>query len=979
MKKRHHLASLLALLVFFPYYLFSQVTGTGSRMNEVFKVTELTHGTPSSTRFYDPWEVTYGPDDSLWVTEAKNYKVYKVSPNGSTPRLILDISPGSTFLQVSDRVYNLSFPTGFPTLKGGGYTTGTGNAPQGGLAGLAIHPKFPDSPYVFLSYIWKFVKHLNSANTTVTATPTTTTSATTTGTPANGGVYYKNELVRFTYNFGTGKLGTPVPICETIPGSSDHNSQRIIIAPIGSTYYLFYAAGDMGAGQFSNATRVENAQNLNSYEGKILRFNLDADGDAGTYDKWIPNTNPFNATLGKQSAVWAYGFRNNQGFAYAKINGTDFLYGQQHGPFSDDEINIVQSGGNYGHPLVIGYKKDGNFNSAAAGNPITNWTGAYAGIQGGLPFIVDETHNADSMNQFHTYHDPIFSYYPAPQGSGAAVDVTNTTAVPSEMASIQYIYYWFNKGQQSNTYWASEAPSGLDVYTGSQIPGWKNSLISALMKGAPSNTSSWRVQSSGNPGAPATPSPGSSATNALGKLMRLKLNTNGDGLYISPTNADSTLKSPSAYTEDTVAYFASQNRFRDLAISRDGFSLFAIIDSSSTTSGPTATNPANSLCKGCLIKYTFLGYADNSGKSSLPVTIPVTLGTGGSCTGGDTVVVNTDNKNLWVPITGPDGNILAEIYPNGNILDTVIASFYINNNGLIRVDPTGRRILDRNIKITPKVQPSAGSPVKVRLYFTNAEYTALQSNAASGVTGLNSLIIRKNNDPCSSNLVNTTTVNIIPTYAEDFGTVGKMVQGENITSFSSFYIGSDVIVLPVHLVYFTGVLENNTTLLKWETTNETNASKYIVERSIDGYNFLRIGSVDAKGNMLSATDYAYRDYDVMKQSSSVIYYRLRMMDKDGAFKYSDAVKILLPYATGRVNLFPNPATEEVNVTINAPANGLAHWKLLDNSGRVMMQSTEQLRKGNNGFTINIGQLSTGVYYLQVSGSDINENVKLQKL
>ena len=102
----------------------------------------------------------------------------------------------------------------------------------------------------------------------------TNTWTTTTGTPANGGIYYQNALVRFTFNSTTGQLGSPVAVCDTLPGGQDHNSQRIIIAPIGSTYYLFYANGDMGAGQFANSARPENAQILDSYEGKILRFNL---------------------------------------------------------------------------------------------------------------------------------------------------------------------------------------------------------------------------------------------------------------------------------------------------------------------------------------------------------------------------------------------------------------------------------------------------------------------------------------------------------------------------------------------------------------------------------------------------------------------------------------------------------------------------------------------------------------------------------
>jgi glucose/arabinose dehydrogenase len=110
----------------------------------------------------------------------------------------------------------------------------------------------------------------------------------------------------------------------------------MIIAPVAGINYLFYASGDMGAGQFSNATRPIKSQLTESYEGKILRFNLEADADAGLLDRWIPADNPYNG--GTQSAVWSSGMRNNQGFAYA--NGK--LFGSSHGPFSDDELNILK-------------------------------------------------------------------------------------------------------------------------------------------------------------------------------------------------------------------------------------------------------------------------------------------------------------------------------------------------------------------------------------------------------------------------------------------------------------------------------------------------------------------------------------------------------------------------------------------------------------------------------------------------------------
>src|SRR6185436_15180021 len=225
-----------------------------------------------------------------------------------------------------------------------------------------LHPRFlaATSPvnYVYISFVYKqdSASVLNASCT-----------------------FWKNRVVRFTYNTGTGKLESPVSLCDTLPGGNDHNSQRMIIKKVGASYYLFYAQGDLGAGQLACRDRVQKAQNINSYEGKILRFNLDTDGDNGTLtapNNWIPNDNPYNVMLSKQSAVWATGIRNNQGFAVDTV--LNIMYGSSHGPYSDDEINIIEPFRNYGQPLVIGYASDGNYNgtmtagvntSVSAGNP----------------------------------------------------------------------------------------------------------------------------------------------------------------------------------------------------------------------------------------------------------------------------------------------------------------------------------------------------------------------------------------------------------------------------------------------------------------------------------------------------------------------------------------------------------------------------------------------------------------------------------
>jgi hypothetical protein len=93
-------------------------------------------------------------------------------------------------------------------------------------------------------------------------------------------------------------LESPVTILENIPGSNDHNSARISIGPR-SKVVLF--SRDMGAGQYDNISRTNNAQNLTIYEGKFLRLNTEPDG----IGSWIPTDNPFT-NGGQPTAVYTF-------------------------------------------------------------------------------------------------------------------------------------------------------------------------------------------------------------------------------------------------------------------------------------------------------------------------------------------------------------------------------------------------------------------------------------------------------------------------------------------------------------------------------------------------------------------------------------------------------------------------------------------------------------------------------------------------
>jgi PQQ-dependent dehydrogenase (s-GDH family) len=368
-----------------------------------------------------PWEITYGPDDSLWITEAHGYRIWKIHPGNKGNRVLLDLNALATFNYYKP-------PNSYP-------------APQGGLMGLAIHPKLlSGSPYVYVALVYDVYPTTGSPNNNNCAGS---------GSATNQPCYYKTKIIRYTYNLVNHSLGSPVTVLDDLSGSNDHNSGRMKISPVPESdgqYHLYYTIGDQGAGQFNNAFRTNNAQNSDIYEGKVLRLNTVQDGDAddGAYSRWIPNDNPItNSISGKVNAVYSYGHRNSQGLVWANVSGNWILYNSEHGDKSDDEVNIIQAGRNYGWPKVAGMCDD-NYNDTDA-NPYNDK-------------LANQTiHNETSFCAANNVKEPIFSFF--------NVDGTD---VPSSGAS--------------NYTWPTIAPSSIDFYDMMYIPGWKNSLLVTSLK-----------------------------------------------------------------------------------------------------------------------------------------------------------------------------------------------------------------------------------------------------------------------------------------------------------------------------------------------------------------------------------------------------------------------------------------------------------------------------------------------------------------
>ena len=171
---------------------------------------------------------------------------------------------------------------------------------EGGLMGLAVHPKFPGEPFIYAMYTYR----------------------------EKGELY--NKVVRFKDQGDTGSLDRT--IVDRIAGGRFHDGGRIAFGPDGM---LYIATGETFKGKL--------AQDLGSLNGKVLRV---------TPDGAVPKDNPFQG-----SPIWSYGHRNPQGLAWHPVAKDLFI--SEHGPsgeslvFGNDEINVIEKGRNYGWPDFV--------------------------------------------------------------------------------------------------------------------------------------------------------------------------------------------------------------------------------------------------------------------------------------------------------------------------------------------------------------------------------------------------------------------------------------------------------------------------------------------------------------------------------------------------------------------------------------------------------------------------------------------------
>ncbi len=257
-----------------------------------------------------PWEIVYGPDNFLWISE-----------DGGTVSRVHPLTGAKTIVYVADDYFPGS-PLEQSTLC---FQPNIGS----GTMGLALHPDFMEEGSSFIYYVYSYNNGSESAPET------------------------RYKLERLTWNPNSETVTDHADLVLALPNGYDHLGGRLMSIKREGIPYLFLSMGDNGISEDNSpgcyvpesANPNNHAQDPQFKNGKIHRFNMDGS---------IPTDNPIAG-----NSFYTRGHRNPQGLIYNPHQ--DVLYDVEHGDRIDDEINILQAGMNYGWKDVRGYSSDNNY------------------------------------------------------------------------------------------------------------------------------------------------------------------------------------------------------------------------------------------------------------------------------------------------------------------------------------------------------------------------------------------------------------------------------------------------------------------------------------------------------------------------------------------------------------------------------------------------------------------------------------------
>jgi hypothetical protein len=305
-----------------------------------------------------------------------------------------------------------------------------------------------------------------------------------------------------------------------------------------------------------------------------------------------------------------------------------------------------------------------------------------------------------------------------------------------------------------------------------------------------------------------------------------------------------------------------------------------------------------------------------------------------------------------------------------------------SNNGGIITNPDGGVIFNRKWDVAPTTQPT--SPVKVKFFFTKAEYDSTVLKATllgTTITAPNQLQMYKLTtsgfgDPHASGATGTILLHGgTPSLSNwHYAAIGSNHSAEFlVNSFSGGGggAGASAIPLPVEFLNFTAKgLNNNSAVLNWQTASHSGKSYFEIERSFDGKEFTTIGTMNSNATGV----YQYIDNGI-KAGTSKAFYRITQMDENNESSETQIQWVQFNLQVSGINVYPNPVTTAIKINIESLYEGdVADIAIVDALGKVVLKlSTDQ-----SSTEINLSNISPGIYQLVVNTKTENKTIQFLK-
>lgn len=308
------------------------------------------------------------------------------------------------------------------------------------------------------------------------------------------------------------------------------------------------------------------------------------------------------------------------------------------------------------------------------------------------------------------------------------------------------------------------------------------------------------------------------------------------------------------------------------------------------------------------------------------------------------------NYGTWINIAGTYDGTTLRLYINGALINSVVVSPIILPNPSLPI-----RLGAGNSEGAPNYF-FGGQIDELSLWNKTLTLADVQHNMNTSLFPPKSNLISYYNFNEGVGNGDNTTPPINTLIDGTANSQNGTLQNFALIGTSSNWVTSDL-VLPISLINFSGIKKDGYNSLQWSTKSEQNSAYFDIQRSENGSDFTTIAKVNAAGNSSVAKNYQYTDNEL--GTSSVYYYRLKMVDIDGSSKFSSVI-FIRNSNSGLTTVYPNPARNQITINISDKSLINTQALLSDLSGKVV----QRISLNQASTQVDISRYGSGMYLLK---------------